>query len=293
MQEVFLRFPHLSENIFQSLNSESLAKSREVCIFWYDYLDGQKFLHARANKVKSIIETVAKLGHVQKCHPQKNTLNTETSKQIIDDARNWNFDLVHEKIMKSINFMYDGLPFYRGACFYYRLPFFIAAHEGHFAVVKYLVDNLEDKNPKSYLHSGSTPLHIAASFAEGHINLTSNDRIDVLKYIMSKVLDVNPKNNFGNTPLHYAVRGGKLDVVKYIMDQIKDKNPKNNEGNTPLHLAVNLQWHGRLSVFKYIIENVAEKNPSNNDGKTPLDLACAKRDWEIVKIATKYWPFAN
>ena len=80
---------------------------------------------------------------------------------------------------------------------------------------------------------------------------------------MSKVLDVNPKDNFGNTPLHYAARGGRL------------------------------QWHGRLAVFKYIIENTAEKNPRNNDGKTPLDLACAKRDWEIVKIATKYWPLTN
>ena len=80
---------------------------------------------------------------------------------------------------------------------------------------------------------------------------------------MSKVLDVSPKDNFGNTPLHYAACGGEL------------------------------QCHGRLAVFKYIIENTAEKNPSNNDGKTPLDLACAKRDWEIVKIATKYWPFAN
>ena len=32
MEEVFLRFPHLSENIFDSLNSESLAKSKEVCM---------------------------------------------------------------------------------------------------------------------------------------------------------------------------------------------------------------------------------------------------------------------
>ena len=266
MEEVFFRFSHLSENIFQLLNSESLAKSKEACISWYQYLDDQKFLHVRANKVKSIIETVKKLRHVQKYNPQKNTLNIETSKQIIDDARHWNFDLVHDKIMKSINFMYDGPPgppIYGAAWLYPGLPFFIAAYEGHFEVVKYLVDNLEDKNPKSDNHFGETPLHSAASKVESHLSIRSNDRIDVLKYIMSKVLDVNPKDNFGNTPLHYAARGGKL------------------------------QWHGRLSVFKYIIENTSEKNPRNNDGKTPLDLACAKRDWEIVKIATKYWPFAN
>ena len=262
MEDLFLRFSHLSENIFQFLNSESLVKSKEVCIYWYQYLDDQKFLHARANKVKSIIETVKKLGHVQKYHSRKNILDIETSKQIINDARNWNFDLVHDKIMKSINSMYVGT-LNRGAYFYHGLPFFIAAYEGHFEVVKYLVDNLEDKNPKSDKHFGETPLHTAASIVEPQYSIRSNDRIDVLKYIMSNVSDVNPKDNLGNTPLHYAARGGRQ------------------------------QWHGRLAVFKYIIENIAEKNPSNNNGKTPLDLACANRDWEIVKIATHYWPFSN
>ena len=52
MQEVFLRFPHLSENIFGQLNSEYLGKSKEVCRSWYDYLDGQKFFKNRADKVK-------------------------------------------------------------------------------------------------------------------------------------------------------------------------------------------------------------------------------------------------
>ena len=262
MEEVFFRFSHLSENIFQLLNSESLAKSKEVCISWYQYLDDQKFLHARANKVKSVIETVKKLGHVQKDHSRKNMLNIKTSKEIIDDARNWNFDLVHDKIMKSINSMYVGTS-YSSTYFYHGHPFFIAAFEGHFEVVKYLVDNLEDKNPKSNLHFGSTPLHIAAGTLQSKYSAICKNRINVLKYIMSKVSDINPKDNFGNTPLHYAARGGQL------------------------------QCYGRLAVFKYIIENIAEKNPSNNNGKTPIDLACAKRDWEIVKIATKYWPFSN
>ena len=262
MEEVFLRFSHLSENIFQLLNSESLAKSKEVCISWYQYLDDQKFLHARANKVKSVIETVKKLGHVQKDHSRMNMLNIETSKEIIDDARNWNFDLVHDKIMKSINSMYVGTS-YSSTYFYHRHPFFIAAFEGHFEVVKYLVDNLEDKNPKSNLNFGSTPPNTAASTLESKYSTIINYRIKVIKYIMSKVLDVNPKDNFGNTPLHYAACGGEL------------------------------QCHGRLAVFKYIIESTAEKNPSNNKGKTPLDLACANRDWEIVKIATKYWPFES
>ena len=49
MEEVILRFPHLSENIFSSLDNKSLADCKEVSKSWYFYLDGQKFLHLRIN----------------------------------------------------------------------------------------------------------------------------------------------------------------------------------------------------------------------------------------------------
>ena len=57
MEEAFLRFPHLSETIFDLLDNKSLAASKEVSKSWYFYLDSQKFLQARiskANKVKLI-----------------------------------------------------------------------------------------------------------------------------------------------------------------------------------------------------------------------------------------------
>ena len=115
MEEVFLRFPHLSENIFGSLKSEFLAKSKLVCRSWYNYLDDQKFLQIRADKVKLVIETVEKFGHIAKGHIAKYKLPTisfeiETRKEIINDARNGNFDLVHAKIMNNIDWLYifDG-----------------------------------------------------------------------------------------------------------------------------------------------------------------------------------------
>ena len=108
MEEVFLRFPHLSEIIFDSLNCESLAKSREVCRSWYQYLDKQKFLHSRAEKVKEIIETVEmfeQISRLQISKEWKNPFDMKTKKTIIDDARNCHFDLVHAKIMKNIDAM--------------------------------------------------------------------------------------------------------------------------------------------------------------------------------------------
>ena len=269
MDEVFLRFTHLSEDIFNSLNSESLAKSKEVCISWYQYLDDQKFLQTRANKVKEIIDTVEKLGHVSKVHQvsvyQSNRIAFDVwiRNAVIYFARNGNFDLVHTLILKNIKLLY-----------YPKHPILNETEMGHFVVVKYLIDNSEEKNPKIDKRHGWTLLHLA----------TKLGRIDIVKYVMSKVLNINPKDNYGRTPLHIAADLGKLDVVKYIMEKLEIKSPKDNNGKTPLHNAAR---SGKLIVFKYIVENVIEKNPKDNDSNTPLDLARRSGFLEFFKCNLK------
>ena len=196
MEEVFLRFPHLSENIFQLLNSESLAKSKEVSKSWYHYLDDQKFLQTRAKKVKLVIETVEKLGLIQH-HPFKNTFDLHTKKVIINNARNGNFDFVHAKIMNNIDLSGIG-------------SLWVATKDGHFDnlmskvldVVKYIMDQIEEKNPKD--NKGKTPLHYAANY--GYVT--------VFKYIVETVDEKNPTDNDGNTPLDLARHKGFLELFK-------------------------------------------------------------------------------
>jgi hypothetical protein len=197
MELVFLRFPHLSENIFGQLNSEFLGKSKEVCRSWYDYLDGQKFLENRADKVKRVIETIGKLG-APKVHLHKKHLLIwkKTKKSIIDDARNGKFDLVHAKILKNIDAMY-AKAIWNLMASYVRHPAFIATYFGHMDVVKYIVDNLENKNPT--VDGNESLLHIAAI----------NGRLDIVKYIISKDVDINPRDDYGHhTPLHMAAETG-------------------------------------------------------------------------------------
>ena len=202
MEEVYLRFPHLSENIFGRLNFESLAKCKEVSRSWYQNLDNMKFLTIRANKVKGAIEIVKKLGQIQ---DDQITFDMETRKQIIDHARKGSFFLVHIKIMESIDSLYGSgqprfiYPLLVTAGDGWTLLHFAAA-SGHFEVVKYLMENYDNKNPKSGGSSGETPLHCAARFG----------RLDVVKFIMCNVLNMNPKDKNGETPFHYAARWGKI-----------------------------------------------------------------------------------
>ena len=57
MEELFLRFPHLSENIFEALDNKSFADSKEVSKVWYNYLDDQKFVQERqVRMIKKMIK---------------------------------------------------------------------------------------------------------------------------------------------------------------------------------------------------------------------------------------------
>ena len=61
MEQAFLRFPHLSENIFDLLDNKSLAHCKEVSKVWYSYLDVQTFLQPRilkANKIKYVEKAI-------------------------------------------------------------------------------------------------------------------------------------------------------------------------------------------------------------------------------------------
>ena len=63
-----------------------------------------------------------------------------------------------------------------------------------------------------------------------------------------------------------------------------NKNPADNEGYTPLHIAAQ---QGHLNVCKLIIENVIVKNPSSDKGETPLSLATQYSHEKVCKLFTK------
>ncbi|XP_012478231.1 acyl-CoA-binding domain-containing protein 2 [Gossypium raimondii] len=51
------------------------------------------------------------------------------------------------------------------------------------------------------------------------------------------VLDVNAKDNEGQTPLHYAVMCEREDIAKFLVKQNVDKDTKDSDGNSPVDLC--------------------------------------------------------
>ena len=114
MQDLMLRFPHLPEQIFQKLDSESLSKSREVARYWQNIIDGKNYpwLHlvnipTILNKKDSYLHLAAKSGQIKAF---ETALNEKSGKK---NTKN--------KLGKT--------------------PFHLACDKGHSNVVKILMKN--------------------------------------------------------------------------------------------------------------------------------------------------------
>ena len=145
MDEICIRFSHLSEKIFDSLDNDSIIKCKEASQFWFNYLDGQKFVQIRIIKAKV--------------------------KQFHSIGETWNKVFIFastETIMAlgiAVNQFYikdSGLIYYEGLT-----PIHAAAATGHLLLLTKLQEKGLDKHPKD--NGGCTPLYYAAQ--NGHLEV--------------------------------------------------------------------------------------------------------------------------
>ncbi|XP_023319102.1 tankyrase-2-like [Trichogramma pretiosum] len=115
---------------------------------------------------------------------------------------------------------------------------------------------------------GNTPLYLALSY----------DRKKAVETLLRNGANPNLVNDKGKTPLHIMCRGWiHEDLVKMFLDISDTLNrpvqvdARDNEGNTPLHFAL---LNCRLDVPKLLLKHRADPNAANQEGSTPLHLIC-------------------
>ncbi|KAI9669948.1 MAG: hypothetical protein M1831_006984 [Alyxoria varia] len=141
-------------------------------------------------------------------------------------------------------------------------PLLWAAREGHEAVVKLLLecDDVVADYKDGY---GQTPLWLAAR--EGHEAV-----VKLLLECDDVVADCKGVN--GWTPLSWAAGEGHEAVVKLLVERDVDIDHKDNFGRTALHWAA---LYGNEAVVKLLLECDVEVDCKDDYDETPL--ACAEK----------------
>jgi ankyrin repeat protein len=158
-------------------------------------------------------------------------------------------------------------------------PLYIAAKEGHLAVVKLLLEKGASIDAKA--EDACTPLWIAAFY--GHA--------DVVTLLLEKGAAVEGKHKDGVTPLAMAAQQGHLEVVRQLLQKSAVVDAKDTDGITPLARAAQnrdglLATH--LEVMRLLIVKGANPNtlgfPATGNGETAFQVAEDRGDTEIAEL---------
>ncbi|XP_023521162.1 ankyrin repeat domain-containing protein 39-like [Cucurbita pepo subsp. pepo] len=102
----------------------------------------------------------------------------------------------------------------------------------------------------------------------GNIDLMKNlaARLDDGKGLSGTVADIKDANKRG--ALHFAAREGKTEVCKYLLEELKlDVDTRDEDGETPL---IHAARQGHTDTARYLIESGANPAIASDLGATAL-----------------------
>ena len=176
---------------------------------------------------------------------------------------------------------------------------FEAIKEGHFDVVKVLVEHRVNTNArKPYHYDRRTPLMVAAECDNEEISrfLIENGAVVdgrdhrgqtaiFFAHILTTVeilvdldggANVNVQDSNGRTPLMIHAMKGNKDIVSYLVAHGADVHRKDSRGWTALHFT------GDLAIVEILVDGGANVNVQDDSGRTPLMIRAEKGNEDIV-----------
>ena len=96
------------------------------------------------------------------------------------------------------------------------------------------------------------------------------------------------------TKLFKAIRDGKVKKVRALMQKGVNLDCKNNYGKTPLHYAVSaLGVYKKETIVELLLQNGAKIEEKNSNGQTPLEIAVLNEQTLVAKIILKHGADVN
>ena len=206
MQELMLRFPHLPEQIFKKLDSESLFKCREVAQSWQNILDGRNYPWLRVVNIPTILKKRNKYLHLAAETGQIGAFKIASNTE------------------KNINI--------KNRCG--ETSFHLACKKGRSMIVQFILKksdvqvNFNSKNNQNIQDIIISNQSIDLNVKTKKLGITGlglaceNGHSEVVNILMDNATDlrisVNEKDDYGRTALILACMQGHSDVVKNFIE---------------------------------------------------------------------------
>ena len=120
------------------------------------------------------------------------------------------------------------------------------------------------------------------------------ENFEIAEYLIENGANVNmvhPRK--AETPVSASSEFGHHEFLLFLVDHGADVHVSDDWGNTPLHYAISPAFDRRISpsdrhkVVQILLENDVDINKKNNEGKTALDLAIQTEQSKIIDWLTE------
>ena len=144
-----------------------------------------------------------------------------------------------------------------------------AFEQGDKTIVEYLISKGADINHTDT--DGNSMLHVAAS--KSHMQLVSY-------CIEEHHLNINAGNNFGETPLMFAVQANNPGIVKHLLSSGAIINTENDKGETALFYSKS----NDLEMFNLLVQEGADVSHKTRNSTTLLINSAQNHNYSVVQF---------
>src|SRR5690349_19278435 len=109
--------------------------------------------------------------------------------------------------------------------------------------------------------------------------VSENGNVEELVELLSRVPDINARNEHGVTALMRAAQNGRARMVRALLEHGADANIRRNDKFTALALAA---FFGHTEVVRTLMEHGADSKASTRGGTSPQMWATARTFNEVV-----------
>ena len=147
-----------------------------------------------------------------------------------------------------------------------------AAKAGSIEVYEYLLSILPEEEHKKTIDNESV-IHFASSSGD----------LGFFKHIINRGFDVNEKDKYGRSVLHYFK---SVAILEFLLNELSfDINEKDVQGRTPIFSVFEItDKDERIKSLSLFIKKGVDVNVQTNEGTSPIHEAAFIGDYDSVKL---------